>query len=1177
MKKLFLIIGALCLSLALVFGFSACGGNGGNTSVVPVAGIGLNKSSLQLEVGDSEILIATILPANATDKSLNWSSSAPAIASVSGGKVTAVSAGEAKITVKSGGKKAECTVTVTEKDEPPVTIPVNSISLNMTSLDMEIGDYFDLVPAVLPADATNRRVSWTSSSSCVTVSDNGRVTAVSAGIATVTAEADGKRATCDVTVSEKSTENIPVTDVTLSETSLELTAGDTHKLTATVAPADATDKALLWTSDRQTVASVKDGVVTAKAVGTAQITVTAGGKSAVCTVTVKEKPAENIPVTDVTLSETSLDLTAGDTHKLTATVAPADATDKTLTWTSDKQTVASVKDGVVTAKAVGTAKITVTAGGKSAVCTVTVRAKDVPATGITLNENSLELKEGETFTLTATVEPFDTTENDIIWTSSDEAVATVENGVVTAKAEGTAIITARAGNVKAECEIAVIKDGGDEPDVPADSIITYAHAGEECAAFEWKDTNASGAKVEYKLSSASSYTAIDKQLIRESDGIARADVLGLKGGVQYDFKITSGDGKISYVRNVAISSLDRSGYAHHNYTGGVGAYNDDGTLKSNATIVYVTEATKNAVIVDGVQTNKSIAEYLTGAKSNKNPIVVRIIGTVGAATWEKGKVTYTKTDENTDEDGNLLPEAITDKNGNPLAKRDWTQAELDGTYNDLDTSVYAELRGLNSTISWNEGKQEFDSCWNDCQVRNVKNITIEGVGEDAVIFQWGFTFKSCSSVEVRNLTFDDYTEDACSAEGGKSDSSETDPDAFTYKRFWIHHNVFEEGVNYWDVCKEQDKHDGDGSTDFKYISYVTVAYNQYNQTHKTGLVGGDDGVYSASFTFHHNYYNGCSQRMPLGRQANFHIYNNYFYKSGLYSISLRARAYAFVENCVFTSGSKDTKPVEFRDDKNLGIPSAKIIDCLIEGHIKNQFGDEYLYVGNDRQATVDGTNKYGQNFEQADGFYTVTNKLETGEVATKIPALAGVMKRNPNIEIEGGSEEQPPVVDPNPPAENPDPSNKVTMNVGDAVNAGKLQIANEQNFDNVELAEGIIINTSGNRTKVTAHNNTFDGEHSFTHRIVLKGAGNYFAITADKACTVKVYVANGSSTDTTGRRIGLYTDTAGTAVADGTQEIRIVGGQKQVVEYNISEAGTFYLESLDNELSFYQIEIIYNA
>ena len=150
------------------------------------------------------------------------------------------------------------------------------------------------------------------------------------------------------------------------------------------------------------------------------------------------------------------------TVTLTATVKPDDATDKSVTWTTSDASVATVDNGVVTAKKVGSATITAKAGDKEATCAITVVA--TPVTSVTLDRTSASLKAGETVTLTATVKPDDATDKTVTWTTSDASVATVENGVVTAKKVGSATITAKAGDKEATCAITVIPtaSGGHE-------------------------------------------------------------------------------------------------------------------------------------------------------------------------------------------------------------------------------------------------------------------------------------------------------------------------------------------------------------------------------------------------------------------------------------------------------------------------------------------------------------------------------------------------------------------------------------------------------------------------------------------------------------------------------------------------------------------------------------------
>ena len=171
-----------------------------------------------------------------------------------------------------------------------------------------------------------------------------------------------------------------------------------------------------------------------------------------------EEPAP-IVVTSVTLDSTSMTLVEGDTQKLTATISPSNAENKTVIWTSSNSSVASVKDGLVTAIKSGTAMITVKSddGGKTATCEVTVNAKTYPVESISLNKTSYEMTEGDEVTLTATISPENATNKNISRSSSNTSVATVDNGKVKALKSGTATITVKTedGNKTATCDIIV--------------------------------------------------------------------------------------------------------------------------------------------------------------------------------------------------------------------------------------------------------------------------------------------------------------------------------------------------------------------------------------------------------------------------------------------------------------------------------------------------------------------------------------------------------------------------------------------------------------------------------------------------------------------------------------------------------------------------------------------------
>ena len=338
------------------------------------------------------------------------------------------------------------------KPQESQTIPVTSISVNPTSLTMEEGETANISATVSPGNATDKTVTWSSSSTAVATVKEGVVTAVKEGSATITAKAGGKTATCAVKVQAKF---VAVTSVSLDKTSLELTEGEESTLTATVKPDNATEKSVTWTSDKTDVATVKDGKVTAVKEGTATITAKAGDQTATCKVTVKNSFVE---VTSITLDKTTLSLKVNQEETLTATVKPDDATDKTVTWTSSNNDIATVKDGKVKGIKNGTATITAKAGNKTAKCTVVVAKGTIAVTSITLDKTSLSLKVNQEETLTATVKPDNATDKTVTWTSSNTAVATVNDGKVKGIKAGTAVITAKAGSKSAKCNVTVTAD-----------------------------------------------------------------------------------------------------------------------------------------------------------------------------------------------------------------------------------------------------------------------------------------------------------------------------------------------------------------------------------------------------------------------------------------------------------------------------------------------------------------------------------------------------------------------------------------------------------------------------------------------------------------------------------------------------------------------------------------------
>ena len=379
---------------------------------------------------------------------------------------------------------------------------------------------------------------------------------------------------------EKPPQEIPVSSVTINQPAAEMVVGETVQLSANVLPSNATDKTLTWASSKQSVATVsRDGLVTAIAEGSSTITVTAGDKSASCKVTVEKKV---VPVSSVSLNMTELSLEEGEESSLVATVKPNDADDKTVTWKSSDATIVSVNsEGKVSALKAGTATITASAGDKSASCKVTVEKKVVPVTSVTLNKTVLTLVEGGEDTLVATVKPDDATDQAVTWKSSDETVATVKDGKVIAKKEGTATVIASAGDKSASCTVTVEKKVVPVTSVTLDKTeLTLVEGNEETLVATVKPDDATDRNVTWKSSDETVTTVKDGKVTAKKEGMAT--VTATAGDKSASCKVTvektasnnivfadnnikaklvsafdvNGDGEISYEEAAAVTSID---------------------------------------------------------------------------------------------------------------------------------------------------------------------------------------------------------------------------------------------------------------------------------------------------------------------------------------------------------------------------------------------------------------------------------------------------------------------------------------------------------------------------------------------------------------------------------------------------------------------------------------------
>ncbi len=384
------------------------------------------------------------------------------------------------------------------------------------------------------------------------------------------------------------------------------------------------------------------------------------------------------------------------------------------------------------------------------------------------------------------------------------------------------------------------------------------------------------------------YRLLDESMVYQrsvDSSTIRADILGISAG-NYSVMIAPKSSDTNpTICDIAVIAYDRSGYAHFNYTSGVGAYNDDGTLKDNAVVLYVTDENKNSVelsykgttvkgignILNSVGADVGGGKCANGGTANSNagiikklgedniPLVVRFVGCVSNSGLKKKGV--------------------------------------------FDAASTPQIEGLTIYNSTGNGGTAGDN-GHMARIKSGKDITLEGVGSDAIIDGWGFHFMAESSspklgksFELRNVTFINTPEDAVGMEGVQVSANASSELSASVERCWIHNNEFY-GPTISNAA-EGDKSEGDGSCDFKRGQYLTVSYNYFEGCHKTNLVGSSDSSLQYNLTYHHNYWKLCKARGPLARRANIHMYNNVFEGQTDYAVNTRADSYIFTEYNLF--------------------------------------------------------------------------------------------------------------------------------------------------------------------------------------------------------------------------------------------------------------------------------------
>ena len=406
-----------------------------------VTGLIVSPDSASIEVGEVLELTATITPGNASDKEVTWTSDDPSICTVNeDGEIKGIKGGATliKCVSEDGDLMAYSMITVIEK--------VTTITLPETA-EVGVGKKLKLTAIVSGDTASNKKLKWKSSKKSVcTVSKSGTITGKKAGKARIWAKAtdgSGVKASCVVRVI-KATE-----DIELSASYVSLVQGGKKKIKVTTTPAKTTYSPV-WTTDNDKVAIVsKKGTITALKAGDCIVKCTAGDNSEVYAVVYVHVTAP-VSISSINLSEDTLVMLTGETTDVQYSVSPANYTEN-FSWASDNPSVASVNSkGKVTAKSVGTAKITaLSASGKKSTATVYV---------VGLSKTKLTLHQYESTLINLQLDGVESGKVKVSWDTANQSIAEVKNGKVTGKACGKTVVYAKVNGRSLACTVTVIKN-----------------------------------------------------------------------------------------------------------------------------------------------------------------------------------------------------------------------------------------------------------------------------------------------------------------------------------------------------------------------------------------------------------------------------------------------------------------------------------------------------------------------------------------------------------------------------------------------------------------------------------------------------------------------------------------------------------------------------------------------
>ncbi|TYQ17860.1 UNVERIFIED_CONTAM: Bacterial surface proteins containing Ig-like domains [Acetivibrio alkalicellulosi] len=418
------------------------------SSYVSVEGIDIGEYLTEMRVGTSQIVMATVYPANANDSKVQYESSNEKVATISGaGRITAVSEGKTLIKAKAGGKEAYFTLNIIPENK------VKEIDLGDYRNEMYVNETQLIMPAIFPTDAVNAGFTYESSNKKVAVINAlGRITANAEGVSVITVTAGDIKKQFTLTVSKKT--EAKAKEIDLGDYQKDMRVGDSQMIMPSVLPREATGD-FKFDSSNKSVATINSfGRINALLEGETNISVSIDGISKSFLLKVEERKDNS--VTDIEIGDYDEEMEEGKTQSISAKVLPQDAENAKIEYLSSNKKVATISStGEIKALEKGSTIITIKAGDVTKQVKISVVVK---TTKIDVNKNFLVLKEGEVFQLECKVFPKEANQK-IKYTATDTSVISVDNnGLITALKTGEAAVILSNGYSQGAVNIIVNTD-----------------------------------------------------------------------------------------------------------------------------------------------------------------------------------------------------------------------------------------------------------------------------------------------------------------------------------------------------------------------------------------------------------------------------------------------------------------------------------------------------------------------------------------------------------------------------------------------------------------------------------------------------------------------------------------------------------------------------------------------